>query len=188
MSQLYGVVAHAALCRLLRTYKSKPFCSCCTAPTDVYPESKSRKRRRRVPPPSQTLEEFNADMLQFLQNHHLSVLDIEKSVQINGLRGRVDGIFIDSLNKRKLFIIDWKFSKYMYNNLLMEYVIQLNLYMYIMKRMSQYANFDYELYCFVISSSNNQKLKIFKVDILPEEFMANFITKSCYEIKIKDIT
>lgn len=199
MSQLYGIVSHSALCRLLRTHMSNPFCSCCATTPPICTENREKKKQRGRTRKSaavvetkktpwlkaKTLSEFNAELVQFLQNNHLSVYAIEKTVKIGGLCGRVDGIFRDNVNKRTLYVVDWKFSKNVPPSLPMEYVMQLNLYRYIMKRMTQYAKYDLQLYCFIFSAHNNS-MRVFKSLILPDEFIWNFISKTCFEIKTKN--
>lgn len=182
MSQLYGVVSHATIGKILNAYDGKPFCNCCTVMTPKCLNKKTLRRNRSKKDNSQmtTIQDFNIEMFHFLQRNHLSVHAIEKTIQHNGIIGRVDGIFQDNMNRNRLFIIDWKFSKFIPTYIKMDHVIQLNLYMYIMKKMKTYATYNFDLYCIMFSSQNNKYMKIFKCNHLPEKFIENLITKSIF--------
>lgn len=189
MSRLYGVNSHAEICRILKTYNTRPFCECCRNKQqlhdDATPEnSRKKKRKRRTVKKStidatKTMENFSEIILEFLQSHHLSVHAVEKRIAYNGITGRVDCIFQDNMNPKKLFIVDWKFSNYIPLHIQMDYMIQLNIYMYILKRTRMYASYTFELYCFIVpSSSNSKQTKIFKCNHLPDTFIENLITKT----------
>lgn len=170
MSRLYGITSHAALCKLLKKYRKNSFCECC----------RRRRIRKRKNNNNDVLKKFNHEMFSFLQNHHLSVYAIEKRIQCDGLSGRVDCLFLDNICKNKLYIVDWKFSSYIPVNLQMDHVIQLNLYMYIMKRMKEFMVYTFEMYCIIFSSVDQDKIRIFKSIVLPEKFMENLITRMSF--------
>lgn len=186
MSQIYGIISHAKMCKLLKQYKKQPFCNCCS----TRKQQQQYKRRQREPTKEnknncrrrlqkqEQLKRMNTDfndvLVQFLQKHHLCVYAIEKKVQIDGLRGRVDCIFLESVHKKTLYIIDWKFTKHLPAELNIQYKIQLNLYRYIMQRMEIYAIYDDILmYCIFV---DNNRVKILKCDILHEDFIENLIS------------
>lgn len=131
------------------------------------------------------------DLVNFLRQHHLSVLDVEKRIQTNdGLCGRVDCIFRQHNKPHTLFIVDWKFThSHMPKSLSMDQVMQLNLYRYIMHQMATYAAIKtIEMFCLIFSgtsktTTNKKKLKIFKVDTIPEEFLRTLITKTSFSLK-----
>lgn len=176
MSRLYGVTSHAILCRLLKAYKKRPFCRCC--------------RRRRYRPSNQDNVELdveaqlNTTLFTFLQENHLSVLDVEKKLNSEGLCGRVDCIFLQNTNDKKtIYIVDWKFTRNLSRTLAIDHVIQLNLYRYIMQRMPKYNNYDMQLYCIRFSSSQSGCLEISKSKLLPDTFIRNLITKTIFHSK-----
>lgn len=203
MSRLYGVKSHAALCKLLKKYKKNPFCACCF-------NKKSTKRRYQQHHNEKTTkieaaarkpiarrstkheikyalnlssmnEDFNSSLVSFLQQNHLSVYAVEKKIKFENLSGRVDCIFIENVNRRKLFIIDFKFMNSMPRELHMQYIIQLNLYRYIMKRMSEYMMFDFEMYCLIFSSYNKNHINIIKCIQLPEDFVESLISRLSFK-------
>lgn len=189
MSRLYGVVSHAALRKTLKLYRNEPFCSCCTAKqtnTDdvgVHADGKTLKRRRRQrrkkkkrePPP-----DLHTGLLAFLQQNHLAVFAIEEYIETVDVTGRIDCIFLRQTDKKTLFVVDWKFTKSIPDNLYMDYVLQLNLYRYMMKRLAKYAGYEIELYCLMFSYYEPEKLKIFKAEHLPDDFIASLITMSYF--------
>lgn len=172
MSRLYGVTLHAAMHRVLRTYKQLPFCDCCRRSYNK--KTKSILDRMHT--------DFNIEMVQFLQKHHLSVVAMEKKIQIDGLLGRVDCIFKENVYNKKLYIIDWKFTKHLPAELCQEYRIQLNLYLYIMQRMQLFNAFDqFEMYCFIFSSHDLNQLKIFKCEAMSQDFIENLISTTVFQ-------
>lgn len=181
MSRLYGVVSHAKICKLFKKYKKKSFCECCLVNKKKTCLIDKIKQKKKYPNKQQELiktllKDFNSEMFQFLENNHLSVHAIEKKIFCDGLTGRVDCIFRENINKKKLFIIDWKFCNNIPTSLHLDYELQLNLYMYIMKRMKIFSNYDFEMYCFIFSSHDNNKIRIFKCKVLPEGFIQNLIS------------
>lgn len=180
MSRLYGVLSHAVICKILKKHKN-PFCDCCGKSNNNNVNSNVHVTCRYTDKSTMTLQEFNREIVQFLKDHHLSVYAVEKRIQIDGLSGRVDCIFRENLYKKTLYIIDWKFSKYIPYTLQMEYVIQLNLYMYIMKRIDVFSTYNFQLYCIIFSTTGNNKIKIFKSMVLSEEFLKSLISVMNYK-------
>lgn len=116
-------------------------------------------------------DKFNKTLVNFLRDHHLSVYAVEKNIRIDNLGGRVDCIFLENRHHKTLYIVDWKFFRHVPNTLSMEYIIQLNLYMYMMKRLQEFSHFNFKLYCIIFSALDPNKIKVFDAMILPEEFL-----------------
>lgn len=149
-----------------------------------------RKQQQQQETKNQIEIALHDDLVNFLRQHHLSVLDVEKKIQTNdGLCGRVDCIFRQHNKPHTLFIVDWKFThSHMPKSLSMDQVMQLNLYRYIMHQMATYAAIKtIEMFCLIFSGTSNttnkKKLKIFKVDTIPEEFLRTLITKTSFSLK-----
>ena len=150
-----------------------------------------RKQQQQQETKNQIEIVLHDDLVNFLRQHHLSVLDVEKKIQTNdGLCGRVDCIFRQHNKPHTLFIVDWKFThSHMPKSLSMDQVMQLNLYRYIMHQMATYAAIKtIEMFCLIFSgtrntTTNKKKLKIFKVDTIPEEFLRTLITKTSFSLK-----
>lgn len=99
MSRLYGVQLHANICKQLKKYNKQPFCLCCSS-SSRNPKTIVHKHSNNA----QLHKDFHAEMVQFLQNKHLSVFALEKTISIEGLTGRVDCILRENLFKKKLYI------------------------------------------------------------------------------------
>lgn len=166
MSRLYGVVSHAAMCKLLKKYKKKSFCECCVC--DSF-DTCNFDRALQVE------KDFNIEMVQFLQRHHLSVFLMEKKIAIPGLNGRIDCVFIENLFKKTLYIVDWKFTKNIPEELSVQNRIQLSMYAYIMKRMEDFSIYDFKTYCFFFSPQNYTK--IIHCELLGDDFLESLITR-----------
>lgn len=169
MSRLYGVVSHAAMCKILKKYKNTSFCECCNC--DLNNSIQFDKL-------TEMKKDFHIEMVQFLQNNHLSVFVMEKKIYIPGLNGRIDCVFIENVHRKKLYIIDWKFTKNIPNELTVQHRIQLSLYAYIMKRMESFCMYEYETYCFFFSPDN--QIKILNCKILEDDFVESLITRMCF--------
>lgn len=176
MSLLNGVKSHAKLRQQLKTFNKVPFCECCCHRKVCKCTSITNKKRH-------TIQDLHVDIMEFMKMHHLSVYGIEKKISCMGLNGRVDGIFKANQTKNKLYLIEWKFCRYIPERLDITYIIQLNLYMYIMKQIKKYKKFHFDMYCFIFSTTQNN-IKIFKCINLPDEFIKNFITCTYFKIKI----
>lgn len=165
MSLLYGILSHSFMNKTLREHRKNPFCTCCGR-TNKRKENKSRTK-------------FHNRMEQFLQQHHLSVFGVEKSIQACGLKGRVDCIFKrcdigGGGNKSILYIVDWKFQNYIPDNLSMTFRLQLNMYKYIMMHMKKFEQFKIEMFVFIFHT-NKIELEIFKVDDINQLFIQELI-------------
>lgn len=170
MSRLYGVNSHAAICKRLKKYKKCPFCDCC-----VY--TKKNTTRRTVKMAAELTQDFDRKMVQFLQKHHLSVFIIEKKIAIQGLNGRVDCVFIENIHKKTLYIVDWKFTRYVPHDVYIQHRIQLSLYAYIMKRMDAFSTYNFKTFCFFFAPGN--KIKILHCEILGDDFLESLISRMC---------
>lgn len=175
MSQLYGVRAHASISQQLMKYKRRPLCCCCC----------HRKRKCKCPPDNTEERlnkqimlnyDFQEKMVEFIQQRHLSVFAIEHRVKINGICGRIDAIFRANYQRKKLYIVDWKFLRYMPEQIDITYIIQLNLYRYMLQQMAKYQNYELEIFCFCFT--RYQTLKIFECTKLSKEFIESFITRT----------
>ncbi len=166
MSRIYGVVSHATLRKQLKQFRRMAFCTCC----------RSRPRTEH----NYDYTCLNDDLVKFLSDNHLGVMAMEQPVAIDGVTGRVDCIFLRKSDKRTLFIVDWKFLSNIPADLPMDYVVQLNLYMYMMKRMKRFEKFDMTMWCLCFSSrpTNKSTFKAFSVQPLPENFIRTLITKT----------
>lgn len=172
MSRLYGITEHAVLRKQLKQYRQIPFCSCC------------RRRRQQQALSKQTTTDdtsIHSGLLQFLRQHHLSVLALEQRLAIDYVHGRVDGILKcnNSEDRNTIFIVDWKFTRRHIPQILpIEYVLQLNLYMYMMKQMPQYSHYKMKMFCMIFSASN--KFQPFPVIVLPDDYIKSLITRIFY--------
>lgn len=183
MSCLNGIISHAAICGLLKTFNTHPFCNCHVMATPNIQKRKTRDRRRKhaVKIAKNLMSHtINQEMLKFLKDNHLFVYAVEKRIEYDNIVGRIDCIFKSHLDKTQLYIIDWKFSRNIPNFIQMDYIIQLNIYMYIMKRINLYSKCTFKLYCFIFSTSG-KRLKIFECNHLPEPFIDNLITKTIFK-------
>lgn len=182
MSHLYGILSHSTLSKELRILKKKSFCNCCKTIDNDDDDNNN------IVYNSANFLSNNYMLLNFLSEHHLSVYEIEKKIStfdvdnVLIINGRVDCIFKKNLYKNTLYICDWKFSKYIPEDLPIDYAIQLNLYKYIMKQMHQYKNYEIEMYCIIFSSITKNKLKIYKSIILTENFLKNLISRIKFSI------
>lgn len=169
MSLLYGLQSHKELGKLLQAHDSEPFCKCC-----------SRKNNNDANDVlvKQGIQKFSRPLYKFLQTHHLSVHAIEHTVKTQQLSGRIDCIFLENVYKKTMYIVDWKFSKRIPQKISNDYKIQLNLYMHILTCIHEQQNqqYDYKLYCIVFSSPPHNKMKVFNVEKLPKDFIANTIS------------
>lgn len=169
MSTLYGIISHAALSKLLRRHQHKSFCECCA---DVVGNDDDDAVIAVDDKQKNNLNSgLNKNLVEFLREHHLSVFAVEKHLRVDNLGGRVDCIFLENRHRKTLYIVDWKFFRHIPSTLPMEYVIQLNLYMYMMKRLNEFSNFNFKLYCVIFSALDSNKLKVFKTMILPDDFL-----------------
>lgn len=185
MSQLYGIISHAALCSLLKTYNKTPFCDCALTPSTqqtktTKKEKKHRRtRRKHAAQIAQNImsQRLHDDLLAFMKFHHMFVHAVEKRVACEGLCGRVDCILQSHIDRKKMFIIDWKFTKCEQQLIHMDYVVQLNIYMYIMRRMAAYKNCTFTLYCFIFTEASRH-VNIFRCQHLSDAFIQSLITKT----------
>lgn len=172
-------MSHAAIRKLLQKHRRIPFCSCCC-------------RRRRDKQINKNQHSNNGDydgnvttlhsgLVQFLANHHLSVLRLEKQLKIDGVvHGRVDGIFRSNIgDKNTIYIVDWKFLSNIPQILTFDYILQLNLYLYIMKRLPKFCHYNMRMYCLVFSTSTTE-FKEYIVPAIPEDYIKSLLTIMFY--------
>lgn len=165
MPRLYGVISHAVMRKTLRKYRRDPFCNCC------------RLKKKTIRHSNDDAHILHRDLVQFLAKHHLSVLDLEVRLEIDQLRGRVDAIFMSNIGDgNTIYIIDWKFIKHIPTQLSFDYVMQLNLYKYIMQHMSKYCHYIIEMYCVMLSSQSKLSFKAFKPINLPDDYIKSLFT------------
>lgn len=170
MSMLYGVKNHARMNRVLKKYKNYTFCDC-----HLTEKQKKRQLQRR-----QKLQYYKIhdELTDFFQEHHLCLYGTERKIEFGELNGRVDCICKQKSTRNTLFILDWKFSTNRLNKLSFDYILQMNLYKYIMNKMDEFKKFDIQMFCCIFIDNI---IHIFSCEVLDLLFIENFLSNTSFK-------
>lgn len=162
--RFFGTKSHSNVANLLRS-RHKFYCQCHLPITTSTMSTTS----------SSNTMELSSIFLQFAQDHHLQLYFVEKKFTFERLTARIDAAFINS-DDEHIYIIDWKFP-IRGDVLRFDSVLQLNLYMYILKKSEpKYQNKKFKLYCIHNAlMEEEQKTEIFSCPILDQQFINNFV-------------